>query len=329
MKTPSERFHELLDGFDEERIAHLEALAADPNHTRPKVEWRDDPDPFGMDWVWEAPPEARAAASTHPTIGGNECAGHATDHPDVSIVPPPGVDTDLEPPSDRTVAVSDAESARTGTGEQARRAVKIHQPLRGNEDLEADPPPPLPFTRKDKLRRDSQALWWGGRLAALAASLLLGILIGTRVLRDGGRSGATEILIASATPIFDPSRGGGGVEKDWLGIKIDSRLSGFATVVALAPARGPEVHPDFGGDDVPVRSGVPAEVGPLPQSTTHVLFVVTETPAGEPIRRALQDKSFGPGDAAELRTLLLSTLESKGYRRIAFGDTPVDRSSRH
>ena len=71
LKSRSQRFHELLDGFDEERIAHLEALAADPNHTRPKVEWRDDPDPFGMDWAWEAPPEARAAASTHPTTGSD------------------------------------------------------------------------------------------------------------------------------------------------------------------------------------------------------------------------------------------------------------------
>src|SRR5262249_17329335 len=153
-----------------------------------------------------------------------------------------------------------------------------------------------------ELGRWSQALRWGGRFAALAASLLLGVYIGTRVLRDG-RGGGTEVLIATAT--FSPDRGAG----DWLGVEIHSDLAGFATVVALAPGRRPETLPDLGGEDIPVRSGVPEKVGPLPQSTTRILFVVTETPAGEPIRRALQDKSFGPGDAAELRTLLLSTLE--------------------
>ncbi len=50
--TPSERFHALLDGIGEERLAEIDRKVADPDYVLPEVELRDDPDPFGIGWDW-------------------------------------------------------------------------------------------------------------------------------------------------------------------------------------------------------------------------------------------------------------------------------------
>ena len=52
MKTRSERFHEALASISDEELAAIDAKLDDPNYQPPEVEWRDDPDPFGMDWKW-------------------------------------------------------------------------------------------------------------------------------------------------------------------------------------------------------------------------------------------------------------------------------------
>lgn len=63
MKSPSEKFHELLDGFTEERLAAIDKKLDDPNHVPREVAWRDDPDPFGRDWDWlENPNRERVVA---------------------------------------------------------------------------------------------------------------------------------------------------------------------------------------------------------------------------------------------------------------------------
>ena len=72
----------------------------------------------------------------------------------------------------------------------------------------------------------------------------------------------------------------------------------------------------MGVDDVPVRGGFPAIVQ-VPESTVGVLSVVTETPASEPLRRALREKTFDPGRLDELKAFVKSALEAKGYRRMA------------
>lgn len=53
--TPSERFHALLDGIGEDRLAEIDAKLRDPNYVPPEVELRDDPDPFGRAWDWLTP----------------------------------------------------------------------------------------------------------------------------------------------------------------------------------------------------------------------------------------------------------------------------------
>jgi hypothetical protein len=111
-----------------------------------------------------------------------------------------------------------------------------------------------------------------------------------------------------------PSRGVG----EQPGVRIESGGDGFVTLVLLSPGLRQEVVPGAGVDDVPVRPGAPAIV-PVPASTSGVLSVVTETPASEPLRRALREKRFEPGQAGELEAFVRSTLESKGYRRKALG----------
>ena len=54
MKSRHERLQEYLASISDERLDAIDARLADPNdpvRTR-KVEWRDDPDPFGMNWEW-------------------------------------------------------------------------------------------------------------------------------------------------------------------------------------------------------------------------------------------------------------------------------------
>lgn len=52
MKTPPERFRELLEGFGPEDIGEIEKRLAEPSESARETSWRDDPDPFGRDWDW-------------------------------------------------------------------------------------------------------------------------------------------------------------------------------------------------------------------------------------------------------------------------------------
>jgi hypothetical protein len=155
---------------------------------------------------------------------------------------------------------------------------------------------------------------WLGRAAAIAASLLLGVFLG-RTAFDGGGEGNAGYPLASASPVYGPGRG---TERD-LGVRFESGLRGFATVIALSPGNRPEVFPALGRDDVPVQASVPTEFSPLPSETKEAIVVVTETPAADPVRRALRDRSGETGDASSLLTFLEPHLRTKGYRRISIG----------
>lgn len=155
---------------------------------------------------------------------------------------------------------------------------------------------------------------WLGQAAAIAASLLLGVFLG-RTAFDGGGEGNAGYPLASASPVYGPGRG---TERD-LGVRFESGLRGFATVIALSPGNRPEVFPALGRDDVAVQTRVPTEFSPLPAGTKEALVVVTETPAADPVRRALRDRSDETGDASSLLTFLEPRLRTKGYRRISIG----------
>ena len=158
-----------------------------------------------------------------------------------------------------------------------------------------------------------KAVQWGRKLAPLAASLLVGVLLGTTAFRSGGEPSSFDVSVAS---VPSPTRGPG----ERPGVKVEIRGEGFVALVALAPGRRPEVVPGLGVDDVPVKEGSPAVVQ-LPESTTEVLSVVTETPASEPLRRALREKAFEPGQLEGLKAFVRAALEAKGFRRMALETT--------
>jgi hypothetical protein len=174
--------------------------------------------------------------------------------------------------------------------------------------------------RQGRRTRFMRQVGYGVATAAAACLLVgVGVLVGTKLPQGG-----TDILIASVTPKAFPPRGAS--ERDVrYGLEIRSKLKGFATIVALAPGRGPVVlpGPDPADEDFLVRSGVPRVIGSLGPETTFVVFTVTETPAAEPIRKALEGKSFGPDEAGQLQDFLRSVLEAKGYHRLALGSLKI------
>lgn len=209
-------------------------------------------------------------------------------------------------------AVTSEELARPGVVGRVLERVRgeIH-PVAKEEQV-------IPFDAGKDGRRPKPVRWLG-QAAALAASLLVGVFLG-RTAFDGGGEGSGRSDLASASPVYGPGRG---TERD-LSVRFTSGLQGFATVVALTPGSRPEVFPALGRDDVPVHSGAPAEFGPLPPGSKEAIIIVTETPAADPIRRALRERNDETGDVSGIRAFLESHLRTKGYRRIASGSIRFD-----
>jgi len=69
MTSRSERFHELMASLEGDWLDQpIDEKLKDPDYRPREVEWRDDPDPLGMDWEWlypprEGPPTARGSES--------------------------------------------------------------------------------------------------------------------------------------------------------------------------------------------------------------------------------------------------------------------------
>ena len=163
------------------------------------------------------------------------------------------------------------------------------------------------------------------RFAIAASLLIIGGLVGRYFAPHGPGLNGNTLLVANASIAFRPNRGADEVPH----IEIVSPLSGFATIVSLAPDRRPLVFPQLGGADIAISSEEPSESYPLPKDTTHVIFVVTETPSGEPIR-AIENtllRDLGIGDERRIRDELRRQLEQKGFRRIAIGESPIKKAS--
>jgi hypothetical protein len=214
-------------------------------------------------------------------------------------------------------AVTSGESAEPGL---VRSVVELQKQIEEREatrepEGRSDGGSVLPFEPGRVVSRPGGG-WRGlGRFAALAASLLVGVFLG-RFAFQGDRSGP-ERFAASASASYGAGRG---VERS-LGVQFESNLFGFATVVAVAPGRRPEVFPALGRDDVEVRAGAPSNFGPLPAGTREALVVVAETPSADPIRRALRASDRELPDADSVREMLEPYLQTKGYRRFAFATT--------
>jgi hypothetical protein len=160
-------------------------------------------------------------------------------------------------------------------------------------------------------------------VAAVAASLLVGLVVGWTVF--GGRPGGTEILVARASIEFGPPRG---AEPPQPEVRVEGALEGYVTLIALGPDRRQVIIPPLGGDYVRVKLNGRSEPIGVPEDTTRVVYVVTETPASDPIEREFASREarrYAPDEAGELRTSLERFLIRTGYRRFAVGTSEVPR----
>jgi hypothetical protein len=159
-------------------------------------------------------------------------------------------------------------------------------------------------------------LRWGAEFLAMAASVLVGIVIGSRAFPSkDGSPGRTDWAV---TATLDQA-GTRGIEAIYR-IVIRSDLDGFATVVALSTEGSPEVTPGVGGDLIRARRGERVETL-LPKDVpapSVVLVVVAETPADTAIRRALRNRKYAPGEVDQLRSYLEARLKELNYRSLAF-----------
>ena len=166
---------------------------------------------------------------------------------------------------------------------------------------------------------------WGRRLSraaigvVLAAMLIgMGAFVGRHWYRGGGDDDRAQIDVARATVAWVPTRGSDEEAK----LKITSPIAGFATIVCLAQDRRPLVIPVLGGSDIRVPAKQTSEAFSLPGDTTSVVFVVTGTPSGEPVRREFEGRDarrYTPEETDRLSADLVKHLQRKGYRRMAVG----------
>ncbi len=262
-------------------------------------------------------PDARIAAEGFDGLSDDHLADIALSPETLQALKESLDDPATEPGAWFIDAVLEAEARRPDAAEQARRAVEGYRRLKAAGLLESQDPTSALSGRWSGSERGLRTLRWGARFAALAASLLVGIVLGSQGFQ-GGRDGA-EILVAEASPVYGDMRGSGGSGRPSR-IEMRSSLGGYATVIALSPGRTAEIYPKPGAEDIAVSASVPRPYGPLAPGTTRVLFVVTETPAAETIHKALPRKTYGPEDLDRLRADLTTTLRAKGFRRMALGD---------
>ncbi len=246
MTKSFESFEERILSIDAQTLAaidaELEAERNDPNYQPKPVAWRDDPDPFGMDWKWAEPEDAPSVIS-----------------------------------------------------------------------FSAQP--------KRSFRLRSVGGYYGIG-AAVAASLLIGVLLGGLAFRGVGwrpSVGETDVLLASVTPKFGTLRG---AEQSLL-VEVGSVRPGFATIITLAPDRAQQVFPEPGEEPIRVAPSAPQTYGPLPRDSTTALVLVTETPATDLIREALLTQEFRPGDIDRLGGYLRKLLAQSGYRSAGMSYTPI------
>ncbi len=163
------------------------------------------------------------------------------------------------------------------------------------------------------------------RLTGIAASLLIGVLLGWLVFGRGVPVDQLQLLAADATVTFGPPRGG----QPQPSVTVSSPFAGFATVIGLAPDRKQQLIPVSGGADIPVPAGGASAAVPLRADTTRAVFIVTPTPAAEALRRELDAPTaprYSPDDVDDLLQRIQETLINKGHRRIASGSMSVEQT---
>jgi hypothetical protein len=172
----------------------------------------------------------------------------------------------------------------------------------------------------------------------LAASFLLGWLIGQRRLGPEAPGRPGELLLAGLTAVprdsraLEPAR----VMLDDQGVyriaggrdfalEIRSPRQGVATLVLLGPGQ-PMVYPLPGQADIAVEPMQPRKFGPVdrPEARTTVLVIVTATPAAETIRQRLAAPGAALAQPDRLPAQLEQALWAAGQRWAAVGRIVIE-----
>jgi hypothetical protein len=177
----------------------------------------------------------------------------------------------------------------------------------------------------------------------LAASFLLGWLIGQRRLGPESPERPTELLLAGLTAVPRDSRAleAARVTLDDRGVyriaggrdfalEIRSPRRGVATLVVLGPGQ-PVVYPLPGQADIAVEPMDPRKFGPLdrPEARRTALVIVTATPAAEMVRRHLESAEAALDQPDRLLAQLEQALWAAGQHWAAIGHIiiePLERS---
>jgi hypothetical protein len=209
----------------------------------------------------------------------------------------------------------------------------------------ASPTPlrPEPMVQDQKAEVRKALRGWTLRQAALvglglAASFLLGWLIGQGRLGPDAPSRPGEVLLASLTAVPRDSRTleAARVMLDDQGVyriaggrdfalEIGSPRRGVATLVLLGPGQ-PIVYPLPGQADIVVEPLEPRKFGPLdrPEARTTVLVIVTATPAAETVRSHLAATAAALDQRDRLLAPLEQALWAAGQHWAALGRITIE-----
>lgn len=168
--------------------------------------------------------------------------------------------------------------------------------------------PPLPSPRPTKPARVGR---WLGLAAALAASFVIGLLVGPPL---GSRPSPPEFALANLEARGDITRGAEDVQ---LLVTNDGDARAFVTVVGLGPGiKGGAVYARSGGTFLEAPPRQTASLKGLPpdfERATVVVVVLTSVPAADVILATLPSAA-SPDQAAALADRLRTALDGYGVR---------------
>jgi hypothetical protein len=208
-----------------------------------------------------------------------------------------------------TNAISTVEKARPDAAERAEAARRVYDRLRNAGLLETAPQSTLPLDKSARLKSFHLPRWFGQSLG-LAASLLLGFVLGMQMR---GVESDLDATGARVTP-------GGALGGQAWTIEVPSGRRAFVTVAVLGPNNIPEYYPES-GKFLEAEPGKPLSYTIQGNAGDSLFVILTETPA----RDLLHDKTDllvktrqqSWHDADSYRAYLDEALRSLGFRHFA------------
>jgi hypothetical protein len=208
-----------------------------------------------------------------------------------------------------TKAISAVEKARPDAVERAEAARQVYDRLRNAGLLEATPPSTLPLDKSARSRRLHLPRWLGQSLG-LAASLLLGFVLGMQM------RGVESDLDATGTRVTPGGALGG---QAWT-IEVPSDRRAFVTIALFGPNNIPDYYPES-GRFLESQPGKPLSDTIQANAGDSIFVILTETPATDVLNNvtatAVNTRQQTWRDADSFRAFLETTLRSLGFRHFA------------